>query len=355
MHFLLSLLFTSSVISQSCVSYQCGSLSNNSCLSYSASNNTSIIQECSKDSFCPFNYSSPKQSLSCQPYPTKSHYPGEPCTSNIDCASGKCASNNTCQGASQNMPCTHTLDCNPGLYCASTTTSSSTTCLPLIPPGKSGCKTSSACSSMSYCNFTGLPETSFCRPSLSLLEGTIINDCHNGINYMCKNLLCTLRGSNFVCASSVTSVNIFPTKCSSDDDCLSIVDYRVGSYYKSQCGCTLSEKPYGVCGLFPGDAPYQKFLAILSLWMNSENITKCNSVRGLSYPCINAYFSYSEVFWYYTFYVFNYSSIQDNEGCVKDTLTNDFWWYEDKMASRNITGAGLGYQVLAVLYLVIIL
>jgi hypothetical protein len=116
-----------------------------------------------------------------------------------------------------------------------------------------------------------------------------------------------------------------------------------------------SGKPYGVCGLFPGDMPYQKFLAILSLWMNSENITKCNSVRGLSYPCINTYFSYSEVFWYYTFYAFNYSAIQENEDCVKETLTNDFWWYEEKMASRNITGAGLGYQVLAVLYLVIIL
>jgi hypothetical protein len=336
--FLASLAQVFSLSPISCPSFTCGSTPSDICIAYDSSSNTNTVSSCASGEVCPYNSSAPGQSVSCAAAPPSLSYPGEKCRGNADCSSNNCTAA-VCQGRTQGAACNHTLDCNPGLYCAGT--QSKLYCQPQLVTGASGCIKSADCTNLAYCNYTGLPQTSLCIGSMTLLPGTRVSLCTNGINYLCRSLFCSTSLQGAFCTDDVTTLKTLPVRCASNRDCMSTTDPVTGSFYLGSCVCGNSQTGSGFCTLFPGDPPFLGFIATLSLWMNSPNITNCNSNRGMAPQCIQSYFSYSNILLYYMYAVQMFPMLQDNPQCVKETLTNSFWYYEEILANATVTGSGV--------------
>lgn len=325
--------------SQNCPKYECGSLQSPLCTS--GSDSTVYVQSCPIGSYCPFNASTPLVPQVCETIQIELSYPGEPCKTNSDCNINLCLTNFTCAGLPEAAQCNNTLQCNPGLYCTQSNIDSETVCTRQIQTGNIGCKDSGDCVNVAYCNWTGIPGKSRCIGALSLLPGTQISQCINNLNPVCQNLYCTTNIEGSFCADLVKSINILPVKCSSNWDCMSTTDRYVGGFYLGNCICGNNPNGNAYCSLFPGDYPYQHYLLVFSSWINSPNITNCNSLRGFTPNCVKKYFSfYTELFYYY-YYANLYPQLQSNSECVKDTITYNFWDYEEILANRTIFSAGV--------------
>ena len=331
-YFLLSRYALSTLI---CPQFDCGVLPSGTCIQYIESENTNVVQPCPSGYSCPYSSTTPSQSVVCTLTPTDFSYPGEPCSQSSDCNTNLCQ-NSICIGIFENQPCNTTLQCAPGLYCYFSQTVLSFICSPLIKTGNSGCLTNSDCEIVSYCNFTGVLATSICIGSFSLLPGVRISNCYNGLNYLCQNLYCTTNIDGSFCTDKVTSLNALPVSCTSDWDCMSTTDRFVGGFYLGSCVCGNNNEGSSYCSLFPGDWPYTQYIEVLSSWLNSKNVSYCNSDRGLSENCISAYYSYSVAYSYYKYYVQLFPQLQNNYNCVKNTITYGYWDIEQYLANQTV-------------------
>ena len=162
---------------------------------------------------------------------------------------------------------------------------------------------------------------------------------------MCQSLYCTININGAFCSDSVQSLRLLPANCSSNWDCMSTTDRYVGGFYLGTCQCGYNPLGRAYCSLFPGDYPYRNYIAVISSWLNSPNITNCNSLRGLNQNCVEKYFSYSNELFYYYYYVNLYPLLQNNPQCIKDTITYQYWDEEEVMANRTVISAAEGIAV----------
>lgn len=337
-----------------CPSYVCGQLPAFSCIQYDQKSNTNTVQKCANGLYCQFNYTNPYQSVQCKPEEKNRGYPGESCISNEDCLYGECQANKTCAGYHIGKECNDTLNCDPGLYCKSSSTSPISVCSPLIPAGLSGCTRSTECSNLAYCNVSSLPENSYCQASLSFRPGTLISNCYNGINYMCEHLYCVTLPSGSFCTSTVPNIRNLPAVCQDERDCISASDPFVGSFFVGNCSCGINPNAKKYCKLFPGDPAYTNYVFYLSLWLNSEKITNCNSKRRMSLPCIKTYtdeYNYN-VLVYYIYLVDYYPQLQGNPSCVRESINTIFWESDEYLLDQPVESSSVFVLLLGALYLV---
>jgi hypothetical protein len=354
MFFFLSLL-ANFAFSQSCPKYQCGFSEPNTCVFFDSSSMTSTVQGCPSSSYCPFNYTNYNRSVQCQVNPKVQVYPGEKCSSTSECLYGNCSSkNHLCTGFALGQKCDNTLQCGEGLYCRSSSTSSISTCSKLLQPGDLGCTSSSDCSNLAFCNYSSTPENSKCLASLSFSPGTKVSKCYGGINYMCQYLKCVTIKSGSFCTSGVSSIKNLPVVCQENSDCISMSDPYIGGFFTENCTCGLNEFGKKYCPLFPGDVIYSNYIFFLSIWLNSDKITKCNSSRRMELPCIKSHLSEYEynTLVYYMFMTNYYPYIQGNIFCVKEYINKVFWKSELYMASQEISSWSVSLMLSFLLYLV---
>lgn len=293
-----------------------------------------MVQECDSGYYCPYTTSYTSGQLNCTQTVSGLSYSGEPCQSGPECNIGVCLPNKTCAGMLVNETCSSTIECSPGLYC------SHNFCVPLIQAGEQGCYSDENCINTAHCNYTGDPSTSTCISSLSLAPGTAISEC-DSINYKCQYLYCTSTSLGYFCTDDVQSSKVLPVACNSNSDCKSTYDYFIGSSYLSECVCGSNPNGTSFCTLFPGDYGYSMYIKLLSYWSNSVNITKCNSLRGMSENCVNEYYKYSAQFFYYQHYSGLFPMIMYNTECVKNTITYPYWNLQQYLANQTVYSKSL--------------
>jgi hypothetical protein len=92
------------------------------------------------------------------------------------------------------------------------------------------------------------------------------------------------------------------------------------------------------CNLAPGDPDFKSLISLSQLWLNSKNVTKCNTERRLSSKCIHTYADsrFYSSYEYYHQKVLNYPKIQSNDDCIKKIFTSDYWAAYTKYMSYKV-------------------
>ena len=316
MFFFISILLKA--ISITCPSYSCppaGFTFKDSSTCMQERNTSIYLQSCPSGTVCN------SETSVCGP-PESSYelgYAGDRCTSNSKCSSFSCVSG-TCEGKNLNSSCSDHEDCNPGLRC-----SQSGICINLIQIGQSGCTDDYECANNAGCNVTG--STGTCIEYFSQPIEAFVNDCNNGVSKLCKTAECiklpkfSLLGK---CKIATQSLNSIPNNCSSNIDCKGTdgVDFFTGF-----CSCGFNANRNAYCSPFPGDMPG---LAYYSVWKNAlgASVGICNTLRRFSESCLELIGFKErvlEVTWGYVYY----SQIQNNDACVKNVLTEDYYGSDD--------------------------
>jgi hypothetical protein len=97
--------------------------------------------------------------------------------------------------------------------------------------------------------------------------------------------------------------------------------------YYGNCTCGYNSEAEAFCTLFPGDDLYQNYYLSLENWLFSEISGRCNTQRRFNQYCIDSFWdepNTQELQIFYAWYS-NFSLIQHNPTCVKETLTANYW------------------------------
>ena len=268
----------SQAFAQTCYTFNCSSsIGDGACSSF---NNSVVTQsQCYFGLFC----DQEDYKGNCDVYPEGMRLPGEFCSSNDDCYSGRCYSNDTCTGKLKGVSCNSSYECTEGYFC------SNGKCASQIPVG-------GTCEDYSECVNSAVCENKTCTEVFSVDVGaetwTILEP-----NFFpaCKTGYANTTDKSFICAVAPVSATkgaacTVPGKCMAADG----VNYKF-------CECGLNGN--GQCPLFEGDS---EVVAMISAWkdlikMSGSNV--CNTMDRYSYACyagfgdqnlLNAYLNYSQ-------------------------------------------------------------
>ncbi|OMJ82774.1 hypothetical protein SteCoe_16421 [Stentor coeruleus] len=248
-------------------------------------------------------------------------YPGEPCFYDRSCQDSICV-NSICQGLDANMECDTTNQCNPGLYC-------NITCQPLSGIG-APCLNNQGQFDDSICLYNLLCHQGVCTEIFSFDAGSLVDECDNNISLLCKSGYCIpdLSGDN-ICVGIYPTNGSLPKKCSNNGDC--VINDPVLSY-TTTCDCGYNTNSDAFCGLGPGDKYFVDMIDLYKIWLNSKNVTNCNTKRRLEKSCYEFYGGNELAInlTYYSLLYSNYAGVQENDKCVKEIYMSDYWnAYED--------------------------
>lgn len=303
--------------SQICPVYECASLANNQCIS--PQGEKVLVDTCDSFQYCPITSPLSPSYCALDPNATSYAWPGEPCKSSI-CQFGIC-NGTVCVGQSYNETCKVPDDCEPGLSCFSGI------CDYLIPIGFGTCKSDFDC-----VNSAGCTEGK-CVKYYSIDEAYPVN-CQNNVSEFCASGAC-YQG---YCLGQLSNDNGQGAVCSSRSDC-TCSEYSMPIfpiYFYQDCECGLDGQKY--CNLFPGDLAMQDYLYYVKMWMESEVMELCNTVRRFALPCIKAKwdkYSYS-AFVYYQMLTKDYTYIMTGETCLLDVYAPLFEQFEKDFKSSAI-------------------
>jgi len=168
--------------------------------------------------------------------------PGDYCTNNDQCYSGKCSSKR-CSGQGNGEACgTDTLLCNPGFYCNSLNVCENVT-------SAVGCSADSQCNSQSTCVLGKCT----LRYSLAVGEKTQLTSGSTfGYSLGCQSGFASLNSGtgNYYCAAApVTGGTSLPVQCLFGSTCMDST-----KTYENSCVCGFSGNGY--CPLYIGDSNY---------------------------------------------------------------------------------------------------
>lgn len=249
--------------------------------------------------------------------------PGESCIYDRNCQNSLC-NNGTCNGNSTGGICIDSSACNPGFYCGI-----NNTCVNL---GNEG----AACESDFECtNNLGCFNKS-CRGYFTLTEGTIVDSCANGVNFMCQNGGCyQMNNNSLACLGNEKSEKALPVACQSNDDC--IINGTV--LYSTGCTCGYNAEASAFCNLAPGDEPFSIFINYIKNW-TSTSITKCHTYARFSQTCMGDILSTTSGFYvnmtYWQELALNYPLIQNNDPCVQEIYTSSYWAAKSAYDGQNV-------------------
>ena len=276
MLFFLGLL--SQALSQTCYTFVCSnSTGDETCSSFQ---NPVVTQ-----SQCYFGLFCEQEDFegNCEAYPEDMALPGEFCSSNDDCYSGRCYSNDTCTGKLKGVSCSSSYECAEGYFCSK---------------GKCAAQLSigSPCEDYSECVNTAVCENNTCTEMFSVEVGSETWTVLEPNFYpACETGYATTTDNSFICAVAPVSKSkgancTVPSKCMAADN----VNYKF-------CECGLDGN--GHCPLFEGDT---EVVAMIDAWKHLMNISGsnvCNTMHRYSYACyvgfgdqtlLNAYLEYSK-------------------------------------------------------------
>ena len=252
---------------------------------------------------------------------TQKAYPGEFCTSNSTCKYGTCVKfgkKYKCQGKDQGEDCSVHEECNPGLMCAA-----NDTCQPQIAIGKSGCRDKYDCVNNAQCNFTRGVSDGLCVELMSGGIGERVSDCVASSSQVCSSGVCEatgIFGSFGVCIKPFRSKVSNPNMCTDDTQCIGTngKDDVIGT-----CRCGYNEQGFAYCEAFPGDFEGTNYL---STWYYAleDSQGECNTKRRDKTGCLEV-IDWVEEVTQATFMFENYPWIVNNDYCVKQIYTNEYW------------------------------
>jgi hypothetical protein len=169
-----------------------------------------------------------------------------------------------------------------------------------------------------------------CTRYFTVENGADVAWCPGHINKLCKSSVCVLNGrTNYTCIDGPATQASLPSQCiagASQSACNSKPLYGYGESYfipLCECGYTLNGTAY--CNLNPGDDYYQRFIEYERRWYNSTYVTKCNTQRRESLPCIETYWDQYDQYLYYYAAATAYPQLQDNQDCVKHIYNQAFY------------------------------
>lgn len=317
------------VSSETCPAFICSSSTSPfGCIS--TSNTTISLSTCTSPylTFCPYtDFSSDSTCISLPPSPFNTSWPGDFCYSNSTCISQYCSSS-TCQGLLASSFCNDTGQCDVYNRCESGN------CKVQLYIGFNNGQFTLNCTLDSDCVNQGACENGNCFKYFSRGEGEYVEDCIDGINWICESGMCY---DNLCISPLASSLGELPVKCQNDTDCQS--DYYLDGpqpfsiYSKCQCGRNSNGDSF--CTLFPGDPVQKSYLNLLNEWINSDGITKCHSYSRFKLECIKANWEKSKYleFAYYYYYSTMFPLISNNPDCVQDLIT--YQYYQAKSDFKN--------------------
>jgi hypothetical protein len=215
------------------------------------------------------------------------------------------------------MNCETTNQCNPGLYC-------NITCQPLSGKG-APCINNQYQNDDSICQYNLLCNQGICTEIFSFEPGSIIDECDDNLSLLCKSGYCVPNiAGNTTCVNSNPTNGILPKKCSNSGDCV-IIDSMLN--YSTICNCGINANSDAFCGLGPGDIYFVNMIKLLETWLNSKNVTNCNSKRRLEKNCYEFYgdHAFAVNFTYYSLLYSNYAGVQENDKCVQKIYMSEYW------------------------------
>ena len=277
-------------------------------------------------SYCAVNPNVCSDSMCTAPPPQASTYPGESCTANISCTTDFCdPATHLCVGAAAGAFCLDSSHCGEGLYC------SGKQCVPQLVAGQA-CSFEYECQNNLGCNTTTRwPGT--CVPYFSVPLGGVVANCGNNNPYqsaLCMTGSCLLTSSNYnngigLCIDAIKSLSPVPQTCLSNSDCVGDAD---GEHFVGSCNCGINNAATAYCSPFLGDLAGHDVLFYYNSAIQSNLTSQCNTLRRFNPKC----FSSLPVPWGHTaakaiIYYENYGNLQNNDICVKQTITNYYWYY----------------------------
>lgn len=330
----LILLIATAALASVCPSYQCGSLSDDLCVSYDGTTNTYSLQDCkASNTYCNATPNS-MTNVTCSTYnPAEAYinYAGEYCKDSTHCYMYYPCNNNVCTAKSYNATCGISEECGVGMYCAYLTNSTGT--YPVCQYQKKvgeRCVNDEDCVNTAACAYDYVGNGT-CTTYFSLPNGYDVAQCPGHINKLCKSSVCVLNGrTNYTCIDAPATLASLPSQCnpsSQGNACNSQYLYNYGeSYFIQLCECGYNNNGTAYCNMNPGDPMYQKFFEYERLWYNTTYVSRCNTQVRESLACIETYWDKYDKYAYYYYAVVSYPQLQDNADCVKKIYNSAFYY-----------------------------
>ena len=314
-----------------CVSYICREYIDESgssyCIFYNTTELTMYLNPCDEAFQCPELEEESNNSICTAPtHSGPDSFPGEQCSSNINCVTFNCT-DNLCHGTQSGESCESHQDCDIGLYC------DSNVCKEIKKNGDP-CNSDYECSSDSFC----YEETKVCTPYFSLESGTLLSSCYDDlVDWRCVSGFCykevNAQGEIvYQCKDAVKSIQSKPIRCNSNENlCVG----RDG-YTKSQCECGYNSDGDAYCHLLPADSDYASLIRMYKRWFTSGEVANCNTVARGSLNCMTTHWKAEEYIQlrYYYLKTKYWPLIHNNEDCVKEIKTSEYWYAEDKYSDE---------------------
>lgn len=142
---------------------------------------------------------------------------------------------------------------------------------------------------------------------------------------------------NNMCIDYIHSEMKTPQKCTQALDCSSTDYFNAPSFiaFYTDCQCGYSSTGTAYCNLFPGDSSYKHFLKKWKEWTESDEIHECHFTRKFEDKCIKEKWNEDDYYElvYYKNLSTNLALYQDNDSCVIDIYTKEFYEDQDELDS----------------------
>ena len=303
-----------------CETFQCSptALASNQCVFPSGTDNH--LQICPVGKFCPWALST-KYNTTCVAGSTDIGYggnPGDLCQSTADCGGlSTCdLGKGVCVGRTTGQACNDQGDCDVGYTCRNADMAA--TCQPMIAKGQKcgDYMPMSLCQNNLACN-NGICTSLFSQPN-----GAVVTE--ESAALLCSTGFYTAgsKPNTAVCAAAPVSPSVaLPIACSAGSLC-----YSKDKKFSTRCECGFNSNGQGYCPVFPGDSTYLAYFAAFKAYMTSAGVNQCHYLDVLMPSCTGIPFSQYEALEGLKNEVMYYVSKMGNDRCVKNIITNKYWY-----------------------------
>ena len=259
-------------------------------------------------------------------------YPGEKCTYLHGCASGNCVKG-MCEPFTV---CQNYYDCGIGSYCSPGIAGVAGTCQALKGAGET-CYNSYECKQNMGCDQATDGYPGICRLYLTVRPGDYVKQClvkgttNFGRNYLCTSTKCYDFNGGYRCTDNVKSVNkTYPAACQMGSECLSEVDGVSGLAMSLPCTCGFNKYGQGYCPLHVGDPILNDLLGLWGDFMNSTEVTKCNTysrpeTNYWSWCMQSVEYKHYWRLWYHDHWANNYAQLVKADDCYIKYVAYPYW------------------------------